>query len=107
MRRMVALVAAATVLASIPALSTSTPAAEAKHVIDQGCVHFRETWGPAGAFVIDAFLRCKNTTVRRKPIVARGTDGPCKTMVPHHRVHWPLWAVPIPFTHSVSRLAPC
>jgi hypothetical protein len=106
MKRVVVLVATAALLAMVPSFTTSTPSASAKHVIDQGCVHFREHIGPYGARVVNAYLRCKYFVVWRKPIVENGTDGSCKRMEPHNLVQWNLWSANGPF-HAVHRLEPC
>jgi hypothetical protein len=106
MKRLVALVAAVTVVALAPAFTTSAPTASADHIIDQGCVHFREIIGPWGARVVNAYMRCNYYSVYRKPIVENGTDGSCKRLDPDRLVQWNLWSANGPF-HAVHRLAPC
>jgi hypothetical protein len=110
MRRFVGLVAIATAFALAPTFTAAAPSASADHVVDQGCVHYREFKGPYGAFVLNAYLRCKGNTVRRAPVVRSGPNGACKTMVPHHLVQWNLWSSDLLFpfvNHAVDRLAPC
>jgi len=106
MKRIGALVAAIAVVALASVLTSSAPTAGAHHVIDQGCVHFREFIGPYGARVVNAYMRCNYYSVYRKPIVDNGTDGSCKRLDPDRLVQWQLWSANGPL-HAVKRLAPC
>jgi hypothetical protein len=96
------------VLALVPTSLFAT-SASANHVVDQGCVHYREFKGPYQAWSVNGYLRCNNRVVWREPAILRGPDnGGCKKMVPDHLVVWqggPHGAAP--WEHFVQELKPC
>lgn len=107
MKRRVALLGV-TVLALAPMYAISAAPASAGHIVDQGCVHYREHKGPYTAWTVDGFLRCDGKPVWRKPDIRRGPDGACKKMIPHHRVFWTgIGSGALPWEHAVVRLEPC
>lgn len=107
MKRLAAILGVAA-LALVPT-ALAAPSASAGHIVDQGCVHYREGKGPALAWTVDGFLRCNGNPVWRKPDIIGGPDGACKKMVPHHRVEWiGLGHTQVlPWQHVVRSLKPC